>query len=825
MSEISAEEALRRAKEIAARLTGAVVGGGGAGVAAATAAGSIGAPSNATATTISASATTVGAVASAPAPASAAGTERTERKRKRWGSAPPTTAATSTATSTSTSASTIPGLFVSEALPGLAEAKQKQQAAAAKPAGPTTKRVWVPTTRERPETHFFSFLQERLSELTTRINSRDFNGDEQNGMELGGRGATTQTIFGMPLEPMHVTIKGSDAFIAAAAPRLEELLAEGERAEREGPPPEDDGKALEDSKDRYTSSALTLTRPYYQADSASRPKSEYRPATVAQLISGNPDVLGDLGKGSGADGSVEILEESIRIPNGVVGFIIGRGGETISSMQARSGCKVQIQKEHELQPGQTERIITLQAVKQESIDQCREIIESMVRDRVRAAGGGGAHRSSSSGGGGGGGGGADYYGHGGGGGGPGSGGRTDNTDTKVQEALAEGHKLVTVEVPDADVGLVIGKGGSTIKYIQESTGSSVQIPHTAIPENPSLRSISITCPTEQGAEAAKTQILNIIKSKLANNTNTHKAIMNNTGSGIASSNQSSAVSVQVAVPNKDVGLCIGRQGCVIRQLQNKTDTRIDIPQQPPPGQNVRVITVTGPTQEACNMAKTYIERIVHEQSAASVMTGSPFNNHHQNHGNMGNSMGHMGHMGGNRHHHGGPGLGYQNQNQYRNHNHHANNFQNHNNNNNINGGDQNSAQSNDPAWQAYYAAQAIANKQQQEQQQQQQAAAAAAAAPASDAYYEQFHRYSYYYGEEAARQYYGSWSPPVGTPNPYGTNPDGITAPPAAQSGGNGPSQQPASPAPAPAPAANMQVRDSSVRRVSNLPAWMTKSS
>jgi len=796
MSEISAEEALQKAKEIAARITGSAGFGFGnatgssetlpfpnagariSGMAtSATPAGGV----------LTTAPTTLTSAGSVPVPTSASVPstgERTERKRKRWGSAP--------------AATTTP--LVAEALPGLTEAKRKQQqAAASKPDGPSTKRVWVPTTRELPETHFFSFLKERLPELSARINSTsDFKGDEQNGMELGGRGAATKTVFGMPLEPMHVTIKGSDPFIAAAAPRLEELLAEGERAEREGPPPEYDGKALEDSnEDKYSSLALTLTRPYYQGDNASKPKSEYRPATVAQLISGNPDVLGDLGNGSGPDGNVELLEEAIRIPNGVVGFIIGRGGETISSMQARSGCKVQIQKEHELLPGQTERIITLQAVKQESINECREIIESMVRDRVRAAGGNPAHRSSTAGGGGG----ADYYGRGAAGGGAASGGRTDNTESKVQEALLEGHKLVKVEVPDADVGLVIGKGGSTIKFIQETTGSSVQIPHSATPENPSVRCISITCPTEQGAESAKIQILNIIKNKISNSNHHHKP-NNHTGSNHHNtSNQPPAASVQVVIPNKDVGLCIGRQGCVIRQLQSKTETRIDIPQQPPPGQNVRVITVTGPSQEACELAKTYMERIVNEQSAASVMTGSPYNNQNQHHNNMGN-----------RHHNGGMGVGYQNQ--YRNqHQHHSNGYHNSN-----NGGDQNAAQSNDPAWQAYYAAQAIANKQQQQQQQLQ---AAAAAAPASDAYYEQFHRYAYYYGEDAARQYYGTWSPPVGTPNPYGVNPEGITAPPAADSGGNANASAPQ----ATTPVNNTQVRDSSVRKVSNLPAWMTKSS
>jgi len=65
----------------------------------------------------------------------------------------------------------------------------------------------------------------------------------------------------------------------------------------------------------------------------------YRPAPMANLMNNN----------SGDGGS--LLEEQIGVPNGIVGFIIGRGGESIASMQARTGCKVQIQKENEMQPG------------------------------------------------------------------------------------------------------------------------------------------------------------------------------------------------------------------------------------------------------------------------------------------------------------------------------------------------------------------------------------------------------------------------------------------------------------------------------------------
>ena len=104
------------------------------------------------------------------------------------------------------------------------------------------------------------------------------------------------------------------------------------------------------------------------------------------------------------------------------------------------------------------------------------------------------------------------------------------------------------------------------------------------------------------------------------------------------------------------------------------------------------------------------------------------------------------------------------------------------------------------------------------------AAAPAAAAAAGnqgqqhapDHFYDDFFRYSYHYGEDAARQYYGAWSPPVGSVNPYGTNPAGTSSAAAAPKSENELTNSNGH------DAAN--IRDSSVRNVSNLPAWMTKS-
>ena len=196
-------------------------------------------------------------------------------------------------------------------------------------------------------------------------------------------------------------------------------------------------------------------------------------------------------------------------------------------------------------------------------------------------------------------------------------------------------------------------------------------------------------------------------------------------------------------------MCIGKSGCVIREMQQRTQTRIQIPSQPTPGQIYRIATVSGPP-EGCQKVQEIVNRIIMEQSSQFVMNGQAFGEYGQQAYGM---------YGQQQQAYGGGATG---------------------------GGEDYSAQ-----WAAYYAAQAG----------NQNAAAAAAAAaptpapasapadanaaangeqPAADAYYDAFFRYAYHYGEDAARQYYGAWSPPAGTANPYGVNPAGITSAPAA---------------------------------------------
>lgn len=275
-------------------------------------------------------------------------------------------------------------------------------------------------------------------------------------------------------------------------------------------------------------------------------------------------------------------------------------------------------------------------------------------------------------------------------------------------------------------------------------------------------------------------------------------------------------------------MCIGRAGCVIREMQNQSGTKIQIPSFSTPGMLTRIATVTGPA-DGCERVKQMIERIVLEQSSQSVMSGTGPQAHDQyGHGYAGAGQQYGQGMGG-YDVGGGGAYGAVQQQGY---------------------GDQQSqvgSQDYSKEWAAYYAAQAAATAQSNhgvvDAQVVSHAAPVAAPAPAPaqaqttlDTYHEEFFRYAYYYGEEAARAYYGAWSPPLGTPNPYGVNPNGITPAPAPAPAYEDPVQQAPAPAAASyvsAPATASQVsapvampanvRDSGRRGVSNLPAWMTK--
>ena len=435
-----------------------------------------------------------GTVAPAPTPAGeGTDSDNAGGKRKRWGVMP--AAATNNGVGSAAWAAAGPNGTSAE-LPGLSEAAKKQKLATE----PTEKRLWVmSTSSEKPISHFVAFLSPKLDDIVLGINKEMaekqplVNGKDKDvlpkfAIELRGRGSSRPPpLPGMPELPLHIMLLGLPEAITRAEPIVEPLLYDAENAPLEQLSPEmqeQQQQMLLQQQQQSYEGALTVTG----SRNGGNNMANYRPTSVAQLI-GQANMSPEDAMVAASQMQGHGLEEEVLVPNGVVGFIIGRGGENISSMQAKTGCKVQIQKEHELQPGQAQRVITLQAMRQEQIDECRALIENMVQERVQASGGRG---------------------------GPGGGGMSGGGGPKegrVQDALAGGHELVQVDIPDADVGLIIGKMGSTIKSIQEQSGASIQVPQAGNVDNPSMRTVSITHPTEQGAMYAKQMIEDLLKSK------------------------------------------------------------------------------------------------------------------------------------------------------------------------------------------------------------------------------------------------------------------------------------------------------------------------
>uniref|UniRef100_A0A8D2N6N3 Far upstream element binding protein 3 n=1 Tax=Zonotrichia albicollis TaxID=44394 RepID=A0A8D2N6N3_ZONAL len=200
----------------------------------------------------------------------------------------------------------------------------------------------------------------------------------------------------------------------------------------------------------------------------------------------------------------------------MVGFIIGRGGEQISRIQIESGCKIQIAPDS---GGMPERPCVLTGTP-ESIEQAKRLLGQIV-DRCRN--------------------------------GPGFHNDVDGNST-IQEIL----------IPASKVGLVIGKGGETIKQLQERTGvKMIMIQDGPLPTGAD-KPLRITGDAFK-VQQAREMVLEIIREKdQADFRGVRSDFSARMGGG----------SIEVSVPRYAVGIVIGRNGEMIKKIQNDAGVRI-----------------------------------------------------------------------------------------------------------------------------------------------------------------------------------------------------------------------------------------------------------
>ncbi|KAL6512164.1 hypothetical protein OROGR_021761 [Orobanche gracilis] len=138
----------------------------------------------------------------------------------------------------------------------------------------------------------------------------------------------------------------------------------------------------------------------------------------------------------GSDG--QILSRKMEVPNDKVGVLIGKAGDTIRSLQDNSGAKIQIMRDADADPRSTTRPLELVGTL-EDINKA----EKLIKDVIAEADAGGS---------------------------PSLVARGFNT-----AQAASGGEQVEIQVPIEKVGLIIGKGGETIRNLQTTSGARIQL--------------------------------------------------------------------------------------------------------------------------------------------------------------------------------------------------------------------------------------------------------------------------------------------------------------------------------------------------------------
>jgi len=249
-----------------------------------------------------------------------------------------------------------------------------------------------------------------------------------------------------------------------------------------------------------------------------------------------------------------------------VGLIIGKGGETIRSLQDRAGVKVTIFQQIN-DPSEVEKQLRIIG-DPEKVDRCKDMILDILADKDGNRGGGpmmnrpGMDRHNEYGS-------NDRFGGGMGGG-----------DRRPGPGFMGGN-TVEVAVPPNFIGLVIGKGGESIKRIQAESGTKVQFDSNRT-DSRGNKICSISGPPDC-VRRAEEMIQEIIDTGASNQ---------RSGGG---NRFVGGQEVRYPVPANRCGAVIGRGGDTIRQIKAQSGCDIELDKMSKmPGGDEKVFIIRGP---------------------------------------------------------------------------------------------------------------------------------------------------------------------------------------------------------------------------------------
>ncbi|KAJ8903857.1 hypothetical protein NDN08_000390 [Rhodosorus marinus] len=291
---------------------------------------------------------------------------------------------------------------------------------------------------------------------------------------------------------------------------------------------------------------------------------------------------------------------SVPVPKEAVGFVIGKGGETIKELMHRSGAFIEVDRAETATASETRSFFV--SGSQEQIEAATTLIQEKVA------------------------------------------GVLHNKTETTSEPLP-GTVNIDIWVPLDRVGMIIGSGGQVIKQLQERSKATIVVHNDKVNANgeklvtivggpaesemaQSLVQEIMHKPKPQGSQHSSAQQQPMHMQPQAYNYNMYGGgAAGYSGypmygapqmSGVASGGQTTKI---VSVPNTVVGIVIGKQGETIKDLQHRSNAHVKVTpdKDAPKGSTERTITITG-TEEAVRLAHNLLNDIVNEALARSGKT-------------------------------------------------------------------------------------------------------------------------------------------------------------------------------------------------------------
>jgi far upstream element-binding protein len=253
------------------------------------------------------------------------------------------------------------------------------------------------------------------------------------------------------------------------------------------------------------------------------------------MTSGPPPVKEGLGTTANDDGT---MSELIAVSKHLVGKLIGKAGATIQSLQQDTATNIQID-QNESPDHPDSKIVTLRGPA-ENVAQAKAAIKKLLEEAA---------------------------------------------------APQEGEVEEKISCPAGIVGRIIGRGGETIRSLQQSSSSHIMVDQN-FPEGAD-RMVIIKGQRENVTRAAA-----MINELIAGEPGSASAII---------AKHSVGVNLTVSCPKTMVGRVIGKGGDTIKGLQRKYHTSIQVEQQGDP----MTITITGPKGSA-EMCKQEITALIND---------------------------------------------------------------------------------------------------------------------------------------------------------------------------------------------------------------------